>query len=72
MEDSFNKGDTSLKPDLLSYNTVLDAFSKEGDGKSAERFLQQMLNRGDDDLVSPDSHSYSAVRSCGINSVIRE
>ena len=61
MDDSYTKGNTVLKPDLLSYNTVLDAFSKEGDAKSAERLLGQMLDR-DDDAVVPDSHSYTSVR----------
>ena len=37
MEDSYSKGDTALKPDLLSYNTVLDSFSKEGDTRSAKQ-----------------------------------
>lgn len=58
MEDSFTKG--YLKPDLLSYNTVLDVFSKEGDAKSAERLLQQMLAK-DDAMIEPDSHSYTSV-----------
>ncbi|KAL9187799.1 hypothetical protein ACHAXT_006177 [Thalassiosira profunda] len=58
MEDALNKGDTSLKPELLSYNTVLDAFSMEGDARSAESLLNQMAKRGD---VKPDAHSYSAV-----------
>ncbi len=63
MEGSDNKGDTrSLKPDLLSYNTCLDAFSKEGDAKSAERLLEQMLD-SDDEKIKPDSHSYTAVSS---------
>jgi pentatricopeptide repeat protein len=61
MEDSYTKGNTGLKPDLLSYNTVLDVFSKEGDAKSAERLLEQMLDR-DDGVVEPDSHSYTSVR----------
>ena len=62
MEDSYARGNTGLKPDLLSYNTVLDAFSKEGDAKSAERLLKQMLDK-DDGVVKPDSHSYTSVRS---------
>jgi pentatricopeptide repeat protein len=61
MEDSYARGNTSLKPDLLSYNTVLDAFSKEGDAKSAERLLEQMLDK-DDGVIKPDSHSYTSVR----------
>ena len=39
---------------------VLDAFAKEGDAKSAERLLEQMVN-SDDDSVMPNAHSYSAV-----------
>ena len=61
MEDSYAKGNSGLKPDLLSYNTVLDAFSKEGDAKSAERLLEQMLDKNDG-MVKPDSHSYTSVR----------
>jgi pentatricopeptide repeat protein len=60
MEASFANGDSSLKPDLLSYNTVLDAFSKEGDAKSADRLLEQMLGKGDD-TIRPDAYSYTAV-----------
>lgn len=60
METSYAKGESSFKPDLLSYNTVLDAFSKEGDAKSAERLLEQMLKRGDD-TIKPNVPSYTAV-----------
>lgn len=60
MEDSYAKGETSLQPNLLSYNTVLDVYSKEGDAISAERLLDQMLKR-DDALVKPDSYSYTSV-----------
>ena len=61
MEESYRNGDnTRLKPDLLTYNTVLDAFAKEGDAKSAEGLLAKML--GSDD-VDPNAHSYTAVRS---------
>lgn len=62
MEASFANGDSHLKPDLLSYNTVLDAFSKEGDAKSADRLLEQMLGKGDD-TIRPDAYSYTAVCS---------
>lgn len=42
----------------LSYNTVLDAFSKEGDARSAERLLNQMLASED---CQPDSYSFTSV-----------
>ena len=60
MEASHAKGDSSLKPDVLSYNTVLDAFSKEGDAKSAERLLEQMLRKSDE-MLKPNAYSYTAV-----------
>ena len=60
MEDSYHNGNTRLKPDLLSYNTVLDAFSKEGDAKSAERLLSRMITTADVD-IKPDAHSYTSV-----------
>lgn len=52
--------DTNLRPDLLSYNTVLDAFSREGDPTRAERLLERMLKKGNDS-VRPNAHSYTAV-----------
>jgi len=52
--------DSHIKPDLLSYNTVLDSFSKEGDAQSAERLLEQMFD-SDDKSVKPNAHSYTAV-----------
>ena len=62
MENSYHKGNTRLKPDLLSYNTVLDAFSKEGDAKSAERLLSRMITTDDVD-IKPDAHSYTSGKS---------
>lgn len=70
MEHSYNKGDTTLKPDQTSYNTVLDAFSKEGDASSAERLLAKMA-KGDDDAVKPDAYSYTAVSANIIGGPLR-
>ena len=54
---------SSLKPDLLSYNTALDAFAKEGKSKSAARLLEEMVNKS----IQPDSHSYTTVLTAYAN-----
>ncbi|KAL7546996.1 hypothetical protein ACHAWF_010316 [Thalassiosira exigua] len=59
MELSYSKGDTRLKPDLITFNTVLDAWGQEGDAQQAERLIEKMLNKGDG--VKPNAHSYTAV-----------
>ena len=60
MEVAYNKRNTSMKPELITYNTVLDTFSKEGDANSAERLLEKMFHRGDD-MVKPNTPLYASV-----------
>mmetsp|Transcript_37220 Transcript_37220/g.89094 ORF Transcript_37220/g.89094 Transcript_37220/m.89094 type:complete len:724 (+) Transcript_37220:152-2323(+) len=54
---------SGLHPDLLSYNTALDAFAKEGKSKSAARLLEEMVNKS----IQPDSHSYTTVLTAYAN-----
>ena len=54
-----------VKPDLTSYNTVLECWSRLGDGEKAEELLERMIERwesGDHD-IAPDTVSYSRVLS---------
>ena len=53
----------SVKPDLMSYNTALDAFAKEGKSKSAARLLKEMVNKS----IQPDAHSYTTVLTAYAN-----
>lgn len=51
-----------LKPDIFSYNIVLDAFSRRGDAESAERLLVDMYDRSKrGSITKPNAHSYTAV-----------
>lgn len=63
MLHSYENGDSKLKPDLLSYNTVLTAYQKEGDAEAAASLLGQMVKQGDEE-AKPDAHSYTAVSLC--------
>ena len=55
------------QPDLVSYNTLLDAWSKSTDPHAADRaaqILQNMLataNNNDDHEIQPDKFSYTSV-----------
>ena len=54
-----------VKPDLQSYNIMLDCHSRCGDGEKAQALLEKMIERWDsgDDFVAPDTVSYSRVLS---------
>ena len=54
-----------IKPDLKSYNIVLECWSRLGDGKKAQDLLERMIDRWEtgDDTIAPDTASYSRVLS---------
>jgi len=55
----------NVKPDLTSYNHVLECWSRLGDGEKAQDLLERMIDRfesGTDD-IAPDTVSYSKVLS---------
>ena len=41
----YTKNSSVIRPDLWSYNAVIHAYSKAGDGKSAERVLYELLQQ---------------------------
>lgn len=50
------------RPDITSFNTVLNAYSRCGDGFGAERLLDEMLTHHSD-LITPDIITYNTVMS---------
>ena len=44
-----------LQPDTISYNSVIHAFAKQGDLRSAEKWLQKMR----DESIEPNTISYN-------------
>ena len=52
------------EPDIITYNTILDAICKEGHINRASKLLQQMI----DDGISPDVITYNSI----INGLCKE
>lgn len=54
-----------VKPDLQSYNILLNCWSRCGNGQKAQDLLEKMIQRWElgDDFVAPDTVSYSRVLS---------
>jgi hypothetical protein len=65
MEDSFAQGNENLKPNIISYNTVLKAFAyaREDCTKDARALLERLVSRNLTD-VAADAISYTTVISC--------
>lgn len=60
------KNDPHVKPDVVTYNTMLHFYSQNGNVGKAESFLAEMLN--DDSPVRPDSTSMNTVIKAWANS----
>ena len=56
--------DETIQPDIISYNSVLNAFSKAKDPISAQLLLERMENMYSEGYhVKPDTYSYNTVIS---------
>ena len=63
MDTLFEAGNTNVKADSYSYNTVLNAWAKSGDPQRAERILSIMEGRyqNGDISLKPNTRSYTTV-----------
>ena len=65
--DRMKKPGAPVKPDGISYNILLDAYSRLGDANSAQRVLEELESAwersGGNDELMPDVVSYSSVLS---------
>lgn len=68
MEESYLAGNENVKPNIISYNTALKAFSyaREDFTKNAEDLLNHLerLYRNKGAAIAPDTISYTTVISC--------
>jgi PPR repeat. len=69
MEESLAQGNLNLKPNIISYNTLLKAFAYARDDftQDAKTLLDRLSATNDDSnlkCVSPDAISYTTVISC--------
>ena len=65
--DRMKKPGARVKPDCVTYNILLDAYSRQGDALSAQRVLEELEGAwersGGNDELMPDVVSYSSVLS---------
>lgn len=69
MEESFTRGNTNVKPNIVSYNTVLKAyaFARDDFTQDAKDLLDRLImmsNHGNLSEITPDAVSYTTVISC--------
>lgn len=73
MHTLYNSGMKHVKPNKISYNSVINAFAKSKDyksGRRAENLLWKLFEfyreeGANDDLIKPDARTFNSVINAG-------
>ena len=59
MIEDYKRGNNDCKPDVISLNTVINAYANRGDVKQAERILSLMSDGSFGGDVRPNTETYN-------------